>query len=171
MSTRTSPQATSGAKVKVVPHGDRAILITRSFNAPRKLVFDAMSRPEMMKQWFHGPPGWTLTTCTMDLRAGGSYRWAWTNEKGHEMGMGGTYIEVVAPERYAATEKFDQAWYPGEARATTTLTEQGGRTTVTTRVLYESKEARDVVLKSPMEEGVEAGYDRLAEFLAGLAKQ
>jgi uncharacterized protein YndB with AHSA1/START domain len=85
--------------------------------------------------------------------------------------MGGVYREVVAPERVVATEKFDQAWYPGEAVGTLVLVEQGGKTTVTQTVLYESQEARDGILKSGMEKGVEASYDRLAEMLArGLEK-
>ena len=162
----------SAATLRITTPSDREIAMSREFDAPRHLVYQAFTTPALLKRWLLGPDGWALVVCDLDLRVGGKYRYVWRRERdGVEMGMGGTYIEVVAPERYAATEKFDQAWYPGEARATTTLTEQGGRTTVTTRVLYESKEARDVVLKSPMEEGVEAGYDRLAEFLAGLAKQ
>jgi uncharacterized protein YndB with AHSA1/START domain len=87
------------------------------------------------------------------------------------MGMGGVYREIVAPERVVATEKFDEAWYPGEAVGTLVLVEQGGRTTVTQTVLYESREARDDVLKSGMESGVAASYDRLAELLVStLAK-
>ena len=165
MSTANSPKAATGAKVKVVPHGERAILITRSFKAPRKLVFDAMSKPEMMKHWFHGPPGWTLTTCNMDLRPGGTYRWVWTNDKGHEMGMGGTIREVIPPERMVSTEKFDQSWYPGEAVNTIILTEENGRTLMSLTVEYETPEARDGVLASPMASGMDASYDRLDAFL------
>jgi uncharacterized protein YndB with AHSA1/START domain len=77
-------------------------------------------------------------------------------------------IGNVPPERIVATEEFDEAWYPGEARVTTVLVEQGGKTTLTLTVLYESREARDAVLKTPMEQGVAAGYDRLAELLASL---
>ncbi len=153
-------------KVKVVPDGDRAIRITRSFKAPRDLVFDAMSKPEMMKNWFHGPPGWTLTTCTMDLRPGGSYRWVWKNDKGHEMGMGGRIIDVAPPERMITTEKFDQAWYPGEATNSLVLTETNGVTLMSLTVEYETKEARDGVLASPMESGMEASYTRLDQYLA-----
>ena len=156
MSTRTSPKNASGEKVKVIPHGDRSILIIRSFVAPMKLVFVAMSRPEMMKQWFHGPPGWTLTTCDMDLRAGGSYRWAWTNEKGYEMGMGGKVMEVLPPERLVTTEKFDDAWYEGEALNTLVLTEKDGVTTMHLTVEYQSTAARDGVLAGPMASGMDA---------------
>ena len=82
------------------------------------------------------------------------------------MGMGGIYREVVPPERLLATEAFDQSWYPGEALGTIVLTEQGGNTTLIQTLRYESREARDAVLKSPMEHGVEASYNRLAEVLA-----
>ncbi|MBX2974233.1 MAG: SRPBCC family protein [Flavobacteriales bacterium] len=152
-------------KVSVSAHGERAILITRSFKAPRTLVFDAMSRPDMMKNWFHGPPGWTLTTCTMDLRPGGSYRWAWTNDKGHEMGMGGTVLEVDPPSLLKTTEKFDAAWYEGEATNTLTLTEENGVTTMRLTVEYESTAARDGVLAGPMAGGMEASYARLDAYL------
>jgi uncharacterized protein YndB with AHSA1/START domain len=82
------------------------------------------------------------------------------------MGMGGVFREVTPPARLVSTEVFDDPWYPGDAVVTITFDEQGGRTTVTTAVLYESRDARDGVLKSPMESGVAAGYDRLADLLA-----
>src|SRR6266481_5265717 len=91
-----------------------------------------------------------------------------TTQGDREMGMGGVYREIVSPERLVATEKFDQAWYPGESVSTTVFVEQGGKTTITQTVLYQSREARDAVLKSGMEKGVAASYDRLAELLASL---
>jgi uncharacterized protein YndB with AHSA1/START domain len=107
-----------------------------------------------------------MPVCEIDLRVGGSYRYVWRHVNGNEMGMGGVYREIVAPERIVATEKFDEAWYPGEAVGTLLLVEQGGKTTITQTVLYESRETRDGVLKSPMESGVAASYDKLAEMLA-----
>jgi uncharacterized protein YndB with AHSA1/START domain len=156
-------------RVSVTPKGDREIEIKRSFDAPRTLVFDAMSRPEMMKQWFHGPPGWTLVTCDIDLRPGGRYRWVWRNDAGHDMGMGGEYKEVVRPERIVSTEKFDQSWYPGEAMGTLVLTEANGKTTMTLTMRYESNDAREAVMRSPMQDGLDAGYSRLDEFLVSYA--
>ncbi|HQV51051.1 MAG: SRPBCC family protein [Flavobacteriales bacterium] len=153
-------------KVQFSSMGDREIVITRSFNAPRALVFDAMSKAEMMKQWFHGAPGWTLSTCEIDLRVGGRYRWVWTNDAGDEMGMGGEYKEVKRPERIVSTEKFDQAWYPGEAVSTLELSDQGKQTLMTLTVQYESKAARDGVLAVPMESEMEFGYQRLDHYLA-----
>jgi len=153
-------------KVEIVPHGDRAILITRSFHAPRTLVFDAMTRAERMLNWFHGATGWTLVVCDVDLRVGGTYRWVWRSSTGDEMGMGGMYKEVVRPERLVTTEKFDHAWYPGEAVGTLVLTEANGKTLMSLTVEYESPAARDGVLAAEMEGEMEVGYARLDEFLA-----
>jgi uncharacterized protein YndB with AHSA1/START domain len=145
---------------------DRDILITRVFDAPRHLVFEALTTPELMKQWLTGPPGWSFVVCEIDLRPGGAYRYVWRDTDGNEMGMGGTLREVVAPERLVATERFDQAWYPGEGVVTQTLVERGGQTTLTVAIRYESKEARDIALQSGMDQGMAMGYERLAELLA-----
>ena len=152
--------------LKVTTRGDREIVMTRVLDAPRRMVFDAFTKPELVKQWLLGPPGWSMPVCEIDLRVGGSYRYVWRHFNGNEMGMGGVYREIVAPERIVSTEKFDEAWYPGEAVGTLLLVEQGGKTTITQTVLYESRETRDGVLKSPMESGVAASYDKLAEMLA-----
>ncbi len=156
----------SSGTLKVTTRGDREIVMTRVLDAPRRLVFDAFTKPELVKRWLLGPPGWSMPVCEIDLRVGGSYRYVWRHVNGNEMGMGGVYREIVAPERIVATEKFDESWYPGEAVGTLMLVEQDGKTTITQTVLYESREARDGVLKSPMESGVAAGYDRMAELLA-----
>jgi uncharacterized protein YndB with AHSA1/START domain len=150
----------------VTTPGDREIVLTRVFDAPRQLVFDALTRPELVKRWLTGAPGWSMVVCEIDLKVGGAYRYVWRGPDGAEMGMGGVYREIVAPERIVSTEAFDQPWYPGEAVGTAVLTEQDGKTTLTTTVRYESKEARDAVLRTPMAEGVAAGYDRLAELLS-----
>jgi uncharacterized protein YndB with AHSA1/START domain len=152
--------------LKLTTPTDREIVMTRVFDAPRTLVFEALTKPALLKRWFLGPPGWTLAVCEIDLRVGGAYRYVWRGEKG-EMGMGGIFQEIAPPERIVATEAFDQGWYPGNnARVTQTLAERSGKTTLTLSVMYESKDARDAVLRSPMESGVAASYDRLAEFLA-----
>jgi len=162
---------TEGGALKLTTRGDREIVMTRVFDAPRALVFKAFTTPELVKQWLLGPPGWSMPVCEIDLRVGGRYRYVWRHTHGNEMGMGGVYREIVAPEKVVATEKFDESWYPGEAVGTILLIEQGGRTTLTQTVLYESREARDGVLKSPMESGVAAGYDRLATLLASMKAQ
>jgi uncharacterized protein YndB with AHSA1/START domain len=147
--------------------GEREIVMTRDFDAPRKLVFDAFTKPELVKRWLLGPPGWTMPVCEIDLRVGGAYRFVWKSEKdGSEMGMGGIYKEIVVPERIVSTEKFDQPWYPGEGLGALVLMEKNGRTTLTQTLLYESRAARDGVLQSPMEQGVAVSYDRLEELVA-----
>jgi uncharacterized protein YndB with AHSA1/START domain len=162
---------TNEGKLKVTTRGDREIVMTRIFDAPRNLVFDAFTKPELVKQWLLGPPGWSMPVCEINLRVGGTYRYVWRKAGVPDMGMGGVYREIVAPERIVATEKFDEAWYPGEAIGTLVLVEKSGKTTVTQTMLYASQEARDGILKSGMEEGVKAGYDRLEELLArGLEK-
>jgi uncharacterized protein YndB with AHSA1/START domain len=155
----------SGA-LKVTTRGDREIVMTRVLDAPRSMVFDAFTKPELVRRWRLGPEGWSMPVCEIDLRVGGTFRCVWRHAKGHEMGMGGEFREIVPPERIVSTEKFDEAWYPGEAVGTLVLTERDGKTTITQTVLYQSREAREAVLKSPMESGVAAGYDRLAELLA-----
>ena len=156
----------TSSTLKVTTPTDREIVMTRVFDAPRTLVFEALTKPALLKRWFLGPPGWTLAVCEIDLRVRGAYRYVWRGEKG-EMGMGGIFQEIAPPERIVATEAFDQGWYPGNnALVTQALTERSGKTTLTLSVMYESKDARDAVLRSPMESGVAAAYDRLAELLA-----
>ena len=152
-------------RLQVTTPGDREIAMTRTFDAPRRMVWDAYTKPELIRRWLLGPEGWTMPVCEVDLRVGGTYRFVW--RKGdQEMGMGGVYREIVAPERLVNTERFDQPWYEGEAMATLTLVEQAGKTTITTTVVYASRDVRDGVLKSGMESGVAASYDRLAGILA-----
>src|SRR5262249_36470363 len=150
INTRRIPMLNPGS-LKVTTPTDREIAMTRVFDAPRRLVFDALTKPELLRRWFDGPPGWSLVVCDVDLRVGGSYRFVWRGPDGSEMGMRGVYREIAPPERYVGTETFDQPWYPGEAVGTTVLVEEGGRTTLTLTVQYESKEIRDAVLQSPME--------------------
>ena len=151
--------------LKLTTSGDREITMTRSFNAPRALVFEALTTPTLVQRWLLGPPGWTMPVCEIDLRIGGAYRYVWRHEDGREMGMGGLFREIARPHRLVHTEKFDEAWYAGEALITTELMEQNGKTTLTATILYESRDARDGVLKSGMEGGVAASYDRLEALL------
>ena len=143
-------------------------MLRRVFDAPRELVFDAFTQPELLRRWMLGPPGWSMVVCEIDLTVGGKYRYVWRNGDGTEMGMHGVYREIVRPERVVNTQTFDFGCdaQSGEAVGTAVLTERDGRTTLTTTVLYPSKEARDSTLASGMERGVAASYDRLAELLA-----
>jgi uncharacterized protein YndB with AHSA1/START domain len=154
------------ATLEVTTPSEREIAMTRVFDAPRELVFDAWTKPELLERWLGVRNGWTLAVCEVDLTVGGAYRWVWRGPDGAEMGMGGVYREIVAPERIVATERFDNPWYAGEALDTIVLVEAGGKTTATTTVLYESREIRDAVLESGMATGVAESYDKLAEILA-----
>jgi uncharacterized protein YndB with AHSA1/START domain len=146
----------------VTPRGDREIEMKREFNAPRKMVFDAFTKPELIKRWLLGPDGWTMPVCEVELKVGGRYRYVWRQEdKGIDMGISGTYREIAPPARIVHTEKFDESWYPGEAVITTEFVERGGKTILTMTIVYESREARDTALKSGMEKGVEMSYKRL----------
>jgi uncharacterized protein YndB with AHSA1/START domain len=158
-----------GETLRVTTPADREIVMTRVFAAPRDLVFAACTKPELLKRWLLGPPGWTLPVCEIDLKVGGALRFVWRGPDGTEMGMSGVYREVAPPERLAHTELFDADWTGGETLVTTVLREQAGRTTLTGTVLYPSREARDAALRAGMEQGVAASYDRLAELLASMS--
>jgi uncharacterized protein YndB with AHSA1/START domain len=159
---------TDTATLQITTPSEREIVMSRVFDAPRSLVFDAWTTPELLKRWLGVRGGWSMVDCEVDLRVGGAYRFVWRGPDGAEMGMGGVYREIVPPERLVATESFDDPWYPGEALDTTVLVEEGGKTTATTTVLYESEEIRDAVLESGMARGVAESYDVLAEYLASI---
>ena len=147
---------------------DREIQVTRDFHAPRRLVFDAFTKPDLVRRWLLGPPGWTMPVCEIDLRVGGAYRYVWRKEGEKDMGMGGVFRDIVPSERLVATEQFDDAWYPGEALDTTVFAEDDAITRITITVLYQSREARDTARRSGMEHGMAAGYNRLEEVLSSL---
>jgi uncharacterized protein YndB with AHSA1/START domain len=125
-----------GALALTTP-SDSEIVMTRNFDAPRELVFDVLTNPERFV--LRGPDG-------------------------TEMGMSGVYREITPPERLVSTESYDD--YPGESLNTVTLSDDGGTTTLTVTILYPSKEVRDAVLESGMQDGAAETYDRLAEYLA-----
>jgi uncharacterized protein YndB with AHSA1/START domain len=152
--------------LKVITPSDREIAMTRVFEAQRSLIFEAYTKPELLKRWLLGPPGWSLPVCEIELKVGGTSRFVWRGPDGTEMGMRGVYREIVPPERIVHTELFDEDWTGGETLVTTVLHEQAGRTTLTTAVHYASREVRDGALNSGMKQGVAASYDRLAELLA-----
>lgn len=154
------------AALTITTPSERELVMTREFAAPRGMVFDAFTKPELVRRWLLGPPGWTMPTCQIDLRVGGKYRYVWRNADGSEMGMGGTFKEIVRPSRIVSTERFDEDWTGGETLVTIEFVERGGTTTVSTTVRYSSREARDGAIKTGMAKGVEAGYERLDELLA-----
>lgn len=158
-------------KTQVSTPSDHEIAITREFNAPRTLVFEAFTTPAILKKWLFGPEGHSLETCEIDLRVGGKLRYVWRMPDGNEMGMSGEYREVSPPERIVHTELFDEDWTGGETFVTNEFTEHNGRTRVTITVQYSSREARDAALQTPMAEGMEMGYVRLEKMLTASAAQ
>lgn len=159
---------TNTAELRVTTPSDLEIVMTRGFNAPRQLVWEAMSNPEILKRWLFGPPGWTMTVCEGDLRVGGTFHWAWSGPEGVAMSMRGVYREVEAPERVVRTETFEVGCNAqgGEQLSSMVLTDEGDRTGLILTVSYPTKEARDGALASGMEQGVAAGYNRLDELLS-----
>jgi uncharacterized protein YndB with AHSA1/START domain len=148
---------------------DREVLIRREFNAPRQFVFDAHTKPELVRKWLTGPPGWTMPVCDIDLRVGGKYRYEWQSAGGEHMGMGGTFREIAAPGRVVSAELFDVDWTGGETINTQVFTEeQAGKTLMSLTVRYSSLAARDAALKTGMTDGMEMSYANLDAVLARL---
>ena len=147
---------------------DRELVITTVFDAPRRLVFEASTRPEHVKRWW-GPRRFTMTACEIDLRPGGAWRYVLRdNDTGREDAWSGVYREIVPAERLVNTEGWEGM--PGhDYLVTTTFDERDGKTTVTSRLLYKSVEDRDGHLQSGMESGMRESIDRLGELLATIA--
>ncbi|QFZ23234.1 SRPBCC family protein [Saccharothrix syringae] len=142
------------------------VAMTRTFNAPQALVFDAFTRPEHVVHWMLGPEGWTMPVCEIDLREGGAWHMVWRREDGREMAMSGKYLEVAPHSRTVQTESWGPGW--PETVNTTEFTASGERTTVVHTVRFPSREARDRALETGMRDGATASYERLAEYLVAV---
>jgi uncharacterized protein YndB with AHSA1/START domain len=157
-------------KSTVTLPNDRDVVVVRAFDAPRELVFDALTKPALVQRWMLGPPGWTMPVCEMDVRPGGKFNWRWRSDKnGSEFGFSGEFREVVRPSRIVHVERFDPGdvgGEMGEALVTTVLTEKSGVTTHTMTIRYQSPEVRDAALKTGMTDGMEMSYQKLDELLA-----
>jgi uncharacterized protein YndB with AHSA1/START domain len=158
-------------KAQVTLPSDREVKVTRSFKAPRALVYRAYTEPELVRRWLLGPPGWSMPVCEMDVRVGGRYRWRWrSEEKGSEFGFSGTFREVQPSSKIVHTEAYDPGTvgddYPrNEAIVTVTFTEAAGVTTVTTLIDFGSKEGRDAAMATGMTDGMEQSYQLLDRLL------
>jgi uncharacterized protein YndB with AHSA1/START domain len=154
-------------KAQVVLPSDTEVKVTRSFRAPKALVYRAYSEAEIVRRWMLGPPGWSMPVCEMDARVGGKFRWRWkSDENGAEFGFTGEFLEVQAASKVVHTEAYDPGdiggAYPGEpAIVTVTFVESAGVTTVTTLIDFRSKEARDGALSTGMTDGMEMSYQLL----------
>lgn len=163
----------SPEKTVVTTPTDREILVTRAFNAPRRLVWDVHTKPELLKRWLFGPDGWSLEVCTVDLRVGGKARFEMTKQDDNfKMGWTDTYTEIVPQERIVSRQIFDEDWTQGETTVTLAFREAGNKTLLEMTVLYSSRDARDGALNTGMVDGMEMGYARLdrifGEMLAAL---
>jgi len=143
---------------------EREVVLTRVFDAPRQLVFEASTQPELLKRWLLAP-GRQMEVCEVDLREGGAYRFVWRGPGRKDVGMHGVYREATPPERIVCTEYWED-WDAGETLTTTVLEEEDGRTRLTATALYSSQEVRDAVLKAGLQHGAAESYEKLAELLA-----
>jgi len=155
---------TNAAMMNVTTPSDREIVVTRVFEAQRKLVFDAWTNPKYLPHWLLGPEGWTMTVCEIDLRPGGAWHFVWRHADGTELDMHGVYQEIVPPERLVSTESWGGDW--PEILNTLVLSEESGKTRATITLLYPTKEARDAAVKTGMTTGMSASFNRLEIYLA-----
>lgn len=156
---------------KLTTPSDREICLTRLFDAPRNLVFDAMTKPEHVTYWWGClDEGYSVPGCEIDLRPGGAWRFVNRTPKGQLATFYGVYREIAPPERLVFTEIFEP--FPDvESVVTAVFTDENGKTRLTLTALYPSLEVRDSVLKTGMERGAAISYDRLEEVVARLKAQ
>lgn len=155
---------------KVSTPSDREIHMTRLFDAPRQLVFDAMTKPEHVRRWWGCiSEGHSVTTCEIDLRVGGAWKFVHRGPEGEYPAFYGVYKEIDAPGRLVYTEIFEP--YPdGESLVTQILTDENGKTRLDLTARYESLEVRDMVIKTGMEKGAAISYDRLEDLVIELQR-
>ncbi|CAG1006814.1 hypothetical protein PHYC_03362 [Phycisphaerales bacterium] len=167
------------AGLQVSTPSDTTIVFTRTFKAPRRLVWEAMTTPALVQRWMFCPPGWSWAACEMDVRAGGSYRWDWNGPDGTlALTIRGVHREVDPPSRLVHTELMEMgpgagpcgpeggSSEPWELVAALELTEREGVTSMKMTLAFGSRQARDMALQSRMEHGMEAGYRQLDALLA-----
>lgn len=155
--------------VKITTPTDREVVVTRDFEAPAALVFDALTKPEILKKWY-GQEGWEMIVCDIDLKVGGRWRFVSRLPGGKEIGQLGVYREIVPGRRLVNTESWED-WDAGETLVTTELEENDRKTVLVSTILFPSREVRDIVVKSGLESSAGAIYDRLSEVLKVLKVQ
>lgn len=156
----------SSGTAKVTLPTDEQILITREFDAPRHLVYEAFTTPELVRRWWSARRG-EMTVAEIDLRVGGAWRYAMVTAGGLEVAFHGTYLEIVPGERIVSTEVYE-AVPDDHAVNTMTLAEAGGRTTLTILVEHTSRAARDAHVESGMEDGLQDALDDLEQIAISL---
>lgn len=152
--------------VRVQAHGNRQILVERTFRAAPERVFDAFTRPDLLMRWM-STPDWPMIECASDPTAGGTFRYVWRAGDGSgTMGVSGTF-EAVEPLRLEHTEIFDEDWTGGEVHVVTEFTASDAGCLVRMMLTYSTSDARDRVLQSGMARGLDLNYDNLDDLLAG----
>jgi uncharacterized protein YndB with AHSA1/START domain len=153
----------------VVRTTDRELVVTRTFNAPAHIVFDAWTKPELLKRWWAPKSfGVSLFECESELRVGGTYRYAFGRDPKNPEVFSGRYVEVNCPSRLVLTQIYERMRNAGEAIVTATFEESEGRTRVTLRQLFPSKEALKGALASGMEHGMRVTFDQLDALVASM---
>lgn len=150
-------------KLKVTTRGDKEIVMTRVFDAPRHLVWEAMSKPEYVRRWWCCMDGYTMPVCDMDFRVGGRWRYLMiATADGSEVGFSGEYLEIDAPKKIVQTEIFDP--FPDSpATDTMTLEERDGKTYYQNVIVHADQIGRDAHVNSGMEVGADLGLDRIEQ--------
>lgn len=162
---------TTSGSARITTPSDTEILITREFDAPRRLVYRAWTTPELVRRWWPGHQG-TMQSVEMDVRVGGRWRYVMALREGGEVAFHGVYREIVPNERIVNTEVFEETpgWDDDESAPVNTATfrETGGRTTLDLLIECHTKELRDAILGSGMEVGVQEQFDLLEKLARDL---
>jgi len=153
------------AALQITTPGDREIAMTRVFNAPRRLVFDAMTKPELVKRWLLGPPGWTMPVCINEARPGGAIRYEWTDGQGRGFYLTGEYIELQPYSRIVHVERMHLPDPTPDNHVETRFESMDGGTLMTMRMTLPNAETRAAMLATGMESGMEVSYARLEGML------
>jgi uncharacterized protein YndB with AHSA1/START domain len=151
--------------LQITTPSEREVCLARVFDAPADVVFDALTQPALLRRWY-APTEWKLTSCEIDLRVGGAWRFELRRPDGRVVVQLGVYREISPPHRLVNTETWED-WDPGECLVTTELREHAGSTALTSTTVFPSREARDIVLKGGLKDNASDNYDKLAAFLAG----
>ena len=164
-----SRAAANSDSFKVTTPSDTEIHFSRIFDAPRHLVFEAMTRPEHVRNWWGNlGEGYSVPVCEIDLRVGGAWRFVNRHPNG-EAAFHGEYLEIVPPSRLAFTEIFEE--FPDSISwVTTDLIDEDGKTRMSATVRYESRDVRDMVISTGMEKGAAISYDRLEDLVVAMKR-
>lgn len=151
--------------VSVSTPSDLEIVVERMMDAPPDLVFDCYTKPELVRRWLNGPDDWSLMTCDIDLRVGGTYRYVWLGPDGQSMGMTGLFHEILPSQTLVSTEQFDDDFGMGKMLVTVSFISEGESTRLRTSVLCETNAHRDATLATGMTEGMGMSFAQLDRLL------